>query len=300
MQAFVIGNVAIDETVAIADWPQPGASILGAQTARDLGGKGCNQAVIMARCGLPTRLVAAIGDDYRAAMIRDALAAQPLATELIELTGRISDYSMILTTPDGENRVITTNDCASHLDAATAGAALKTAAPGDLLVMQGNLGHKASIDLLRAARDRGMVSALNPSPLRPWFGDLWPLVDIAFVNQGEAQALTGADGAEAAQALMARGPRCVVVTLGAGGAMLARCDRADHVPGQPGHVVDTTGAGDCFMAVALASAALRGQAMPDLRALRDASRAAAITISRPGTCSAFPGGQELQAILTAD
>ncbi|MCR4265108.1 ribokinase [Nitratireductor sp. ZSWI3] len=298
MQAFVIGNVTVDETIAIDDWPQPGASILGAQTARGLGGKGCNQAVVMARCGLPTSLVAATGDDFRAATIREQLSGEPAACRLILLEGRASDFSMILTTPDGENAIVTTTDCASHLAAAEACAALADATASDLAVLQGNLSDETTATTLKAARDKGLLTAFNPSPLRPYFGQLWPLIDIAFVNQGEARALTGVDGAEAARSLLAEGVRQVVVTLGGNGALLVDADGAVHVPGEACDVVDTTGAGDTFMAVALASAALRGTAL-DRRAIGDAVKAAAITVGRHGTHAAFPSRSELKAILAA-
>ncbi|HIH6602345.1 TPA: PfkB family carbohydrate kinase, partial [Klebsiella michiganensis] len=63
--------------------------------------------------------------------------------------------------------------------------------------------------------------------------------------------------------------------------------------------LDTTGAGDTFLAVMLASAILRGVA-PDALALAHASRAAAITVSRRGTLSAFPDGHELTALLAVN
>ena len=52
MKAFVIGNAALDETVSVDDFPRPGASIFGQALSQDLGGKGVNQAVAMARTGL--------------------------------------------------------------------------------------------------------------------------------------------------------------------------------------------------------------------------------------------------------
>ena len=54
MRAYVIGNVTIDETLAVNEMPQAGASIFGSQRSRDLGGKGANQAIVLGRCGLPT------------------------------------------------------------------------------------------------------------------------------------------------------------------------------------------------------------------------------------------------------
>jgi ribokinase len=126
--------------------------------------------------------------------------------------------------------------------------------------------------------------------LRGFFGALWPLVDMAFVNEGEAADLGGTG------ALLAAGVRQVVLTLGPAGARLLSAGQIDTVPAQACTVVDTTGAGDCFMATALASAMLRGVAV-DARALHHAAAAAAITVSRPGTSAAFPTRAELAHIL---
>jgi ribokinase len=110
MRAYVIGNVTIDETIIVDALPTSGASILGEVGAHDLGGKGTNQAVVMARCGLPTTLVAPVGNDARAAAIRQRLQNEPLVTELVELDGKSSDTSIIFRLPDGENAIVTTTD----------------------------------------------------------------------------------------------------------------------------------------------------------------------------------------------
>jgi ribokinase len=290
MRAFVIGNVALDEAVTVAEPPAFGASIHAEAGAIDLGGKGANQAIVLGRAGLSCRFCAAVGDDIRADDIRVRLADEPIETELVRVAGVASDFSIILRTQAGDNAVITTNAAASGMTGEAACAALDGAVAGDLLVLQGNLSAATTAAALRRAREMGMQTALNPSPLRPFFDDLWPLVDIAFVNESEAEALGGTE------ALMAAGVRQVVLTLGPNGARLVTAMADVHVPAQPCAVVDTTGAGDCFMATALASAALRGVAL-DPRALRHAAAAAAITVSRPGTGAAFPTKAELADIL---
>ncbi|MBN9045354.1 MAG: ribokinase [Rhizobiales bacterium] len=297
MRAHVIGNVAVDEIISVSTMPEAGASILGREETRDLGGKGANQAVVMARTGLPTTLVAAVGADFRAQTIRDQLAPEPLEARLVTLAGRSSDFSIIFTSPDGENAIITTTDSAGSLTPEEAIATLETAVAGDLLVLQGNLAEATTRSLLEEARYRGIITAFNPSPLRPYFTDLWPLVDIAFLNRGEAQSLTGSSDAAATERLIQSGVRHVVLTLGGDGALLAGRDAAiATIPAVAAKAIDTTGAGDTFMAVALASAALRG-VEPDIRAIGHAATAAALTVSRRGTRSAFPTGDELRAIL---
>ena len=290
MRAFVIGNVALDETLTVADLPTRGASIHGKAAQIDRGGKGANQAIVLGRAGLDCRLCAAVGSDSRAYDIRTRLAAEPIALDLQTVAEVASDLSIILRTSSGDNAIITTNAAALGLTAEAACIAIVAAAPGDLLVMQGNLSAETTLAAFCAAKDMGMRTALNPSPLRPFFANLWPLVDIVFLNESEAAALGGT------AALAAAGVPQIVLTLGPAGAQLITPEASVTVPAQPCAVVDTTGAGDCFMATALASSALRGVPM-DARALRHAAAAAAITVSRPGTGAAFPTKAEIAMIL---
>ncbi|MFD0982623.1 PfkB family carbohydrate kinase [Tropicimonas aquimaris] len=290
MKAFVIGNVALDETLSIVDFPRPGASIFGAALSHDLGGKGANQAIAMARTGLACRFSGAVGRDGRGQEIARRLEAEALEARLVEIDGTATDFSIILMAEQGENAVITTREAAAAMTPEMARGALDGAQAGDLLVMQGNLGAETTRAALAEARARGMRTALNPSPLQPYFADLWPLVDSAFVNEGEAEALGGVE------AILAAGVTDVVLTLGGQGAALIRQDGRIDVPAEPCTVVDTTGAGDCFMAVALASAALRGCPL-DARALGHAARAAAHTVARAGTVSAFPDRAEMARFL---
>ena len=297
MRAYVIGNAAVDETISVEGMPEAGASILGKTASRDLGGKGTNQAVVIARSGLETVLVAATGDDFRAVSIREQLAEEPVRSRLISLPEVSTDFSMILTTPDGENAIVTTTEAAEALPLDAGLEALDDAESGDFLVMQGNLSGPTTLALLKAARERGMVTAFNPSPLRPYFPDLWPFIDIAFLNRGESESLTGKTGKAAAHALYALGIRQVVLTDGADGVFLgAASGRFVHVPAVAAEAIDTTGAGDCFMGVALASAGLRGVPL-DERAISHAAAASAVTVARRGTRRAFPNRDELADIL---
>lgn len=292
MRAHVVGNVALDETIRVDDLPVPGASILGVELSRDLGGKGANQAVVLGRAGLETRLVAPVGRDARAAEIRAALAAEPVEASLLEVESVRSDISLILMTARGENAIVTTNEAAEGLAAVAAVSAIADAAPGDLLVLQGNLSFGTTRALLSEARARGMRAAFNPSPVRDFFTDFWPMIDVVFLNEGEAAACGGVEW------LLAQGVGRVALTLGGRGARLISAGGAEAVAATSAEIVDTTGAGDCFMATALASAGLRGVEL-DARALVHAARAAALTVSRPGTMRAFPTSAEMAAILAA-
>ena len=85
-------------------------------------------------------------------------------------------------------------------------------------------------------------------------------------------------------------------TPGRAGGCLTQGEQRTFYPAQPANAVDTTGAGDTFLAVMLASAILRGGEI-DALALTHASQAAALTVSRHGTLQAFPTTEELAALL---
>ena len=296
MRVYVIGNVAIDETISVATMPEAGASIFGREESRDLGGKGANQAVVIGRCGVPTVFVSATGEDFRGETIRKQLADEPVEANLLRFSGISTDFSIIFTTPDGENAIITTTRAAEAMALPDALDAMSAAQPGDIIVLQGNLSEAVTRGILADAKRRGLVTAFNPSPLRPYFSELWPLVDMAFLNKGEALSLTGTSGKAAAAHLIAAGVRQVVLTAGGDGALLVQAESTIAVPSIPTAVVDTTGAGDTFMAVAIASAARRTGRL-DERAVQDAARASALTVSRRGTRQAFPTVAEIETIF---
>ena len=292
MRVHVIGNAVFDEALAVEEWPVPGASILCRPLASGPGGKGLNQAVALARAGVAVRLVAGVGDDARGAAIRAALAGEPLALGLVTMAGKATDASLVLSAPDGDNCNITTTECAGALTAVDVREALDAGAPGDVLLVQGNLSEGTTRAALEAAGARGMVRVMNPSPLRDWQAGLLGLCEQVFVNAAEATALGGA------AAFHAAGVDAVVVTRGAAGALVSGPGGVVEVAAEAAAVRDTTGAGDAFLGGALASALLREAAI-DAAALRAGAQAAAVTVSRAGAFAALPTRAEFAAIMAA-
>ena len=111
------------------------------------------------------------------------------------------------------------------------------------------------------------------------------------MNEVEAAALAGqnvvtpADAAQAAQALRAKGPAQVVVTLGAAGAVAADAAGNRYHPGLVVKAVDTTAAGDTFLG-ALAVGLARGEPLD--AAVREGIRASALCVTQPGAQPSIP------------
>ncbi|WP_205955900.1 PfkB family carbohydrate kinase [Pantoea stewartii] len=286
MRVYVAGNITVDETWSVTDIPAKGASVHGYHRSQDIGGKGANQAIVLSRCGIETVLLAATGHDSKGNWIRQQLINEPVTLLPAQPVAALSDTSLILNSADGDNAIITSTAAAEALDITTLSHHLAGARPGDLLVQQGNFSPGKTHALFSLAKSLGLITVFNPSPVNAGFRACWPQVDIAVVNQHEAQQL--APGAV----------KTLVITHGSAGAWLIQGEQRTFCAAQPAHAVDTTGAGDTFLAVMLASALLRGGEIDKL-ALTHASKAAALTVSRHGTRQAFPTAEELAALLQA-
>lgn len=300
MRVYVAGNISVDETYLIDDLPHKGASIHGMKDHQDLGGKGANQAIILSRCGINTTLIAATGNDSQGSWCKDKINFESL-TLFPEQPGEYrTDTSLILNCADGDNANITTTTAADALSIGDVIQALSCSTSDDVLLQQGNFSVDKTAAIFSLARQKNMTTVFNPSPVKTLFATLLPMVDILVVNQLEAQLLSNEnDTLRAANALLSAGVRQVVVTLGAQGSLLLDATGLTEIAAQPVTVKDTTGAGDTFLGVMLASSLLR-QAPVSATDLRIAARASAITIGRTGTLSAFPTRSELTAILSAD
>lgn len=293
MRLHVIGNLCRDTTLAIDRFPAPGETIVAIESRVGLGGKGLNQAVAAARAGAAVTLHAAVGPG-EADALASRLAGEPgLALCLVDGTAA-TDTSTILVRPDGENLIVSTCEAARAFDPLRGGI-LDGIAPGDILLLQGNLAASATRDCLRAGRRGGALTVLNPSP---WPDDApapdWRDVDLLVANRHEGAALAGAaDPEEAASLLLAAGVGAVAVTLGSAGIVLRDAVGRVTVAASTVPVRDTSGAGDVFCGVLVG---LLARGTPRDEALARATAAASLSVTRPGALAACPTAAEIAAL----
>lgn len=298
MSVVVVGNCAVDLVLAVDRFPRPGETLVAGARRLDLGGKGANQAVAARRFGAPVRLVAPVGDDAEGAFARQRIAAERIDPDDLAMVDAPTDLSVITVAADAENMIVSTCAAADMLGIDAALAPLGSMRRGDVVVLQGNLRFEVTKAVLTEARRAGATTLLNPAPIRWQAAPVWPLVDIAVLNQVEArQLLETDDPAVALDRLAAAGVGMPIVTLGAEGLAARASGVPATLPAWPVPAVcDTAGAGDAFCG-ALAAALALGRPAAD--ALAIALRAAALTVSRPGTQSAFPSSGEAAGILDA-
>jgi len=291
---FVVGNITEDIVFGLPRLPSDGETLIADSRVSDIGGKGLNQALIAGRCGMKVRLIAPIGRDEPGRRARTLVAAEPIEAALIEKE-EPTDQSIIAVARNGDNHIISSAFAASALTQADVAAAARDAGPGDQVLMQGNLSLKTTHEVLEWARAAGARTTVNPSPIRWGYDLLWPLIDRVILNLHELEELSGRSDLDAGiDMLHACGVGEVLVTRGAQGALFSSGDLRHAVAAAPSRVIDTAGAGDTFCGVFVA-ARDRGADCP--AAMGAAARAAAITIARSGTWSAFPSVEDLARLL---
>ena len=102
------------------------------------------------------------------------------------------------------------------------------------------------------------------------------------------------DARKAAQILMGRGAKSVLITLGGKGAFYYD-GKVEYIVAPPeAKVVDTTGAGDAFNG-AFATAISEGKDI--LTAIKFANCVATISVTRQGTSSSLPTREEADALF---
>ncbi len=302
MSLVVVGSCNLDLTVEVGRLPMPGQTILGADLVTAPGGKGANQAVAARRLGIDTALVGAVGDDRFGVTLRDALGNEGIdLTDLATVPGP-SGVALIVVDAHGEN-MITVSPGANHrVPAEHLGDRI---ARSSVLLTQLEIPAKVWVAAAEAARSAGTRVVVNAAPLSdpadPDLRRLLAATDVLVVNEGEAAALS--DGplpegveqwARLAVTLRGLGPRSVVVTLGAAGAVAAEDDHGFVVPGFGVRAVDTTGAGDAFCG---ALAAALTEERPLAEAVRRGCAAGALTTTSVGAQAAMPTADELNALI---
>lgn len=292
----VVGSINHDQRLLVDTPPAPGETITAHDHTTEPGGKGANQATAAARAGAPVRLIGAVGDDDTAAHLRRHLTDAGIDTTHVATTPGPTGRAIVTVAADGQNQIIIVPGANAHLTPEHATTALTTLTPGDLVLLQLELPRATVAAAAAFAHHHGGYVILNAAPANPAATPILDHVDLLAVNEPELATIahtTGThtpDAATTTRRLADTLDTTVVCTLGDKGAILATPHTTHTQPAHPATVVDTTSAGDTFIGY-LAAALAHDHPWP--HALDTASRAAAITVTRPGAARSIPTHTEL-------
>lgn len=298
----VVGSLNMDLVVRAAQIPKPGETIIGGDLKSIPGGKGANQAVAAARLGSQVYMVGRLGDDLFAQQLLENLKTSGVdTTHVMRDAEAATGVALIVVDEQGENSIVVASGANMRMKIEDVAAAEAVISEADVLLLQLEVPVDVVSQAVEIAKRHHVTVILNPAPARPLPGELLELVDVLVPNESETALLTGLstdsqdDLAKAAERLLGMGVGSIVITLGARGAMMATAEEQRMYPAFEVEPVDTTAAGDAFMA-GLAVAIGAGESLPD--SIRWANAAGALATMRFGAQTSLPSREEVVRLLT--
>jgi ribokinase len=296
----------MDFVVGVEHLPAPGETVLGRNFQMFPGGKGANQASAAAKLGgnsVAVRMIGRVGYDLFADHLKASLSAAGVDVSAVHATkSQATGVALISVDRAGQNAIVVASGANGELAAADVEAMRPVFRGARLALFQLETPLDTVAGALAIARQEGLQTVLDPAPAQPLPAEVLERVDILTPNETEALRLLGrpparvspGEAIEIADALRLLGPKTVIVKLGDQGCLAHDGMEPRHFPCFPVDVKDTTAAGDTFnaaLAVALAEGA------PSAHALRFATAAAAISVTRLGAQASAPSRREVDAFL---
>jgi len=279
---LVSGNLVLDELVRPVDRVQWGGTTLVESIERHLGGNGANAAYTIGRLGRRVRLLGAAGRDDAGEFVLDRLRDAGVDLGGVRRPDAPTAASVVIVKSSGERWFLHRPGVSAEVDFTPGELAPEFAAGFAYYHMGSPFGldrlRPRQPAILRQAREAGLTTSLDThwDSSGEWLDGLAPCLeftDLLFVNEDEARMLGGPG------ALLARGAGSVILKRGGEGCEIHGRGGPLHVPAFPAPVVDTTGAGDCFVGGFLA-ALDRGASLAE--AARLANAVGALSIGRLG------------------
>jgi len=298
---LVVGSLNMDLVVDVPYMPKVGETILGYGFKTIPGGKGANQAYAAAKLGGETYMLGCVGSDGYGQILIDNLRSVGVKTESIEKQkGLNTGVAFIYVNKEGDNNIVVVPGANSACTKSYIDKHKELIEYCDIVMLQCEIPIDAVAYTIEIARKLNKTIILDPAPAPDHLPEsILEKIDIIKPNESELQKLTGKatdtidDIKEAANILLAKGVKSVVVTWGGKGAVLVEDNKYRHYPVAAVKVVDTTAAGDSFTA-ALAVAISEGKSLDE--AIKFANAVSTIVVTRPGAQTSIPSRAEVEGL----
>ncbi len=291
----VVGSSNTDMVIRVPRLPAPGETVLGGTYSVSAGGKGANQAVAAARAGGRVAFIAKVGrDDFGSRAIEGFQRAGIDTTWVSQDPDAPSGVAMIYVDAEGENSIAVAAGANERLSEVDILSAKEVIAGATVLLVQMEIPLKTVEAAVSTAAEAGVQVILNPAPAQPLSREILRHVSVLTPNETEAALLLREtiinNYEQAARKLREKGVKTVIITLGSRGSFVSDERFTGMVPAYKVKATDTIAAGDVFNG-ALAVALSEKKTMEE--AVRFASAAAAISVTRRGAQASAPAAGEI-------
>lgn len=298
MKVLNFGSLNIDYVYSVDHIVKRGETISSNTLNVFCGGKGLNQSIALSKAGAEVYHAGVIGED--GAFLEEILRASGVHTRFVQMKADTRTGNAIIQKDrNGDNCILLYGGSNRAVTPGMADEVLDHFEAGDMLVLQNEISELSY--LMERAHKRGMVIALNPSPMDEELLKA-PLQYVKYfiLNEIEAKALTNGEEEDNAmlEAMLKKFPNAeIILTLGERGSVYAKGDVRVKQGIYKVPVTDTTAAGDTFTGYYLASII---QGLSVEKALNMAAKASAIAVSRKGAAPSIPQREEVENMKLPD
>ncbi len=250
----VLGIFVADISFSGPKIPSIGETILGKKYNVGPGGKGCNQAIAIARLGGNTNFVSKIGIDAYGELALKTLKKNKISTEnIIQDSSQQTGVAGILVDQNtGKNAINVIVGAPSSLKISEIEKKIDLIKRSKIFLTQLEIPKDVTLYCLKTAKENGCITILNPAPASKISKEFFNNIDFFTPNETEAEFYTGIkitnekEAKQAADILLNLGIKKIIITLGEKGLFYSDGKEEIYLKAIAVKAIDTTGAGDAF------------------------------------------------------
>lgn len=302
MTVIVFGSINLDLVVEVPHLPIRGETVIGNRFFSATGGKAANQAVAVAKLGVPVYCVGRVGSDSFGQVLLKNLQTAGVDTRGVTIDSDIhSGIASIVIDERGDNAIACAagaNNLVRERELSEFTALLPQ---NKVVLMELGIPLSTVMEALKRARGSNCTIVLDPAPAQSRLPqEIYRMVDIITPNEIEASQLVGftVDGIttarQAATFLHQMGAKTVIITLGSQGAFCSTGDETFWSKPLKVKAIDTVAAGDAFNG-ALAVALAEGKSLQE--AVLWGNVAGALAVTKRGAQPSLPQRETFLELL---
>jgi len=295
----VLGIFVADISFTGNKIPFVGETILGTNYSIGPGGKGCNQAIAVARLGGKVNFISKIGKDDYGQLAINTLNQNSIDTSTIIQSpkNQTGVAGIMVDKKTGKNAINVITGAPSTLTIDEVNKNINKIKNSKIFLTQLEIPKDVTLYCLKKAKENKVLTILNPAPASVISKEFYNYVDYFTPNEIEAEFYTGIkitnekEAKNASTRLLSFGLKKVIITLGEKGLFYSDGKEEIYIKALPfKNTIDTTGAGDAFnggLAFALS------QDKPIREALNLANQVAGLSTLKLGAGNAMPTLKDL-------
>lgn len=299
---YVYGDVNIDLVIPGVDkFPLPGQEDVVDIMDTFVGGGAAVFTLGIGKLGLNPVFQGTIGNDCYGDFIKSEFKSKNIDNALLTVSPDNKTGISISFTNEKDRSFLTYRGTNDEIDIRKIGLEqVKKSRHIHMTSYMGSKNHKAYLDVLKAIKKNGDTTVsldVGWDDSGEWYKgiyDLFPYIDVLFMNETEAVHYSGAATAE--EAIRDFGKTCplVVAKLGKKGSIALRDGKQYEAKAFKVEAIDTTGAGDSFNA-GFIYGFLKGEAVDVC--LRYGNGCGALSVTALGGNTGFPVEEELKQFI---